>query len=215
MGYSSKRLSKRYKKQRIVRNGRATQLFTEQLVRHLQCVNNSYTEARDIKVTSLIISVTHRGSRTYYYRSSFGKDTISKSIGTIYEVTLEQARSIAQNIDQNLDEFLADDIRLEKTPLCRYLKEKGYYPHKKTGQQEEEITLTPNGTIQLLSNENKLLRDKIREGNEEIEKLKKELIKVKFERQQAYDAMRKCWFDLNSFKEEVNKNYNRQGGNNA
>lgn len=195
-------LGKKETETRLVRKGKATHFFTEKFVRELPCTNDTFTEVRDLKVGNLTLRVTPKGSRTYYYRRATTKKFM-KCIGTIYEVTLEQARLIATNVDNNFEEFSKDKIDI-RIPLCRYLKDTGFYPHKKLSTDTTAVEATPAGTAQILSNENKLLKDKIKEYQEVNQKINKELARAISEKERAYTALRECWNALVKFKREVN-----------
>ena len=104
--------------------------------------------------TNLFLIASSTGNHTYNFRS--GK--ASKTIGSVFAVSVKEAREIVNNIKDNLPEFLAERDNI-KMPMSAYFKKYGMYPHK------------PKGTEVIISDENASLKKKIKNLEEEVARL--------------------------------------------
>ncbi len=125
--------------------------FTNKNVRELRDYGCFY----DAVCPRLAVNVS-RTSSSYFFICQVFK----KRIGNVYEVTVENARQIAQNINENIEEVLKTEFH-KRINLARDFAENGYFPRKK-------IESSPDtGTNKVLSAENLALNEKVRELTEE------------------------------------------------
>ena len=92
----------------------------------------------------LVISLY--GNHSYHYKAQ----GVCKVIGSVYQISIKDARKIAQNINENKEEFKKEAPKI-KMPLYIYFQKFGEYPHQ------------PKGTEVVISNENSSLKEKIKE----------------------------------------------------
>lgn len=125
--------------------------FTNKNVRELRDYGRFY----DAVCPHLAVTVSRTSSNYFYISKEF-----KKLIGNVYEITVENARQIAQNINENIEEVLKTELS-KRISLARYFAENGYFPCKK-------IESSPDtGTNKILSVENLALKEKIKELTEE------------------------------------------------
>lgn len=125
--------------------------FTNKNVRELRMCGYFY----DAVCPHLTVKVLKSGS-SYFFISQ----QLKKLIGNVYEVTVDDARQIAQNINENFGEALNTEFP-NRINLARDFAENGYLPRKK-------IESSPDtGTNKILSAENTALKEKIKELTEE------------------------------------------------
>lgn len=104
---------------------------------------------------NLYLIASSTGNHTFSFRSGKGG---SKAIGSVFAVSVKEAREIVNNIKDNLPEFLAERNNI-KMPMSAYFKKYGMYPHK------------PKGTEVIISDENASLKKKIKDLEEEVARL--------------------------------------------
>lgn len=125
--------------------------FTNKNVRELRDCGYFY----DAICHHLTVRVSRTGSSYYFFSNEF-----KKLIGNVYEVTVEDARKVAQNVNENFKEVLKTKFP-KRINLVRDFAENGYFPRKK-------IESSPDtGTNKILSAENLALKEKIKELTEE------------------------------------------------
>lgn len=125
---------------------------------------------------SLNISAT---GNVYIYR---GKK-VEKMIGNVWRVSVEEARKIAHNIDDNKEEFLSLNIPKRYTIFDDFQKN-GYLP-----RQKNEVIDKIKSTATALSSENISLKKKIKELEEKIAELEGKIEKQKDSMFQAIQAL--------------------------
>ena len=125
--------------------------FTNKIVRELRDCGYFY----DAICPHLTVRVSRTGSSYYFFSQEF-----KKLIGNVYEVTIENARQIAQNINENFGEALNTKFP-KRINLARDFAENGYFPRKKIESSAD------TGTNKILSAENVALKEKIKELTEE------------------------------------------------
>lgn len=86
------------------------------------------------------------GNHSYVYSAVYG----NKVIGNVYQISIKDARAIAQNINAHKDEFKKELPNI-KIPLYAYFQKFGEFPHQ------------PKGTEVIISDENVSLKEKIKE----------------------------------------------------
>ena len=122
--------------------------------------NQKFTSYTDSLCGHLKLITSKYGNHTYNYYDN----NVAKSIGSIFNVTVKEARDIVHNIRDNYDEF--SRVRSEiKGPLSIYFKKYGPFPHE--AKTEEE--------------------------NSEVKELKKQLAEVIAERDSYRDKLREIW----------------------
>lgn len=131
-------------------------MFTDKEVRNHE-YDLSATTYSDKGCKSLRISISRNGNHNFVFQDS----KVCKSIGSIYTVSVKQARDIVSNIKNNYPEFLEERSEI-KLNLFNYFQKFGEFPHKH------------QGTSVILSDENTSLKEKIRELEEELHRLEKE-----------------------------------------
>lgn len=123
-----------------------------------QCREMEYDDARywsDSLCKGLRIVLSKFNNHTYQFQFEGG----SKVIGSVFAVSVKDAREIINNIRQNMDEFM-EELPNIKMPLAGYFKKYGMFPHK------------PQGTAVIISDENASLKQKIKDLEKEIENLR-------------------------------------------
>lgn len=125
--------------------------FTNKNVRELRDCGYFY----DAICPHLTVRVSRTG-QSYFFISQ----ELKKLIGNVYEVTVEDARKVAQNVNENFEEVLKTKFP-KRINLVRDFAENGYFPRKK-------IESSPDtGTNKILSAENLALKEKVKELTEE------------------------------------------------
>lgn len=122
--------------------------------------NQKFTSYTDSLCEHLKLIASKYGNHTYNYYDT----NVSKSIGSIFNVTVKEAREIVHNITDNYEEFLRAKSEI-KGPLSIYFKKYGFFPHEA----------------------------KIEEENSEVKELKKQLAEVIAERDLYRDKLREIW----------------------
>lgn len=118
------------------------------------------------------MSVSKSGNHSFMYQGTIA----SKVIGSVYQMTVKEAREIVNNINQNRDEFMREFPNI-KLPLVAYFQKYGKFPHK------------PNGTEVVISNENASLKEKIKDLQAENESLKAEIQKLSEENRKYHNRL--------------------------
>lgn len=114
----------------------------------------------------LVTFETGMGSYVLYLYSPGSQRVVAKVIGSVYRVSLETARKIANNVKDNYAEFLKTPKQNRRT-LFEDFEKNGYYPRK------------IKGTEVILSDENGSLKQKIKELEGEVSRLQEENIVLK------------------------------------
>jgi hypothetical protein len=133
--------------------------LSDKLCRNLRLVISSYT------------------NHSYIYKAQ----GVCKVIGNVYQISIKDARKIAQNINENKEEFKKEAPKI-KIPLCVYFQKFGEYPHQ------------TKGTEVIISDENVSLKEKIKElqaENESLSSLVKTLKEVNTQLVSRMDSIRK------------------------
>lgn len=113
---------------------------------------------------NLILQIS-RTEKSFVYR--YANNT--KRIGNVYQVSVEEARKIVRNINDNKEEFMSLNIPKRYTIFDDFQKN-GYLPRKKN-EGLDEI----KGTATILSSENISLKKKIKELEEQVATLEDKL----------------------------------------
>lgn len=117
------------------------------------------------------------GNHSYVYSAVYG----NKVIGNVYQISIKDARAIAQNINAHKDEFKKELPNI-KIPLYAYFQKFGEFPHQ------------PKGTEVIISDENVSLKEKIKKlqaENESLSSLVKTLKDVNTQLVSRMDSIRK------------------------
>jgi hypothetical protein len=152
--------------------------FTDKFCRNIKPEDYEGSKTLSDKLCkNLRLSISSIGNHSYSYQS----EKISKVIGSVYQISIKDARKIAQNLNENKDEFLkaAKSIKLS---MYAYFQKFGAYPHK------------PKGTEVIISDENVSLKEKIKElqaENENLLSLVKTLKEVNTQLVSRMDSIRK------------------------
>lgn len=118
----------------------------------------------------LVISLY--GNHSYHYKAQ----GVYKVIGSVYQISIKDARKIAQNINENKEEFKREAPKI-KIPLYAYFQKFGEYPHQ------------PKGTEVIISEENISLKEKIKNLQDENESLKAEIKKLSEENRKYHSRL--------------------------
>lgn len=110
---------------------------------------------------NLRLVISPYGNHSYHYKAQ----GVCKAIGSVYQISIKDARKIAKNINENKEEFKREAPKI-KMPLYAYFQKFGEYPHQ------------PKGTEVIISNENASLKEKIKDLQAENESLKAEIKKL-------------------------------------
>lgn len=95
---------------------------------------------------NLRLNISPYSNHSYYYKTQ----GVCKTIGNVYQISIKDARKIAQNINENKEEFKKEAPKI-KIPLYAYFQKFGEYPHQ------------PKGTEVVISDENISLKEKIKD----------------------------------------------------
>lgn len=150
------------------RIGSKTIMFTNKLVRELY-QSEGVVEWRDAACSHLTVKTTPIGYSNFYYNNC--SDGNKKIIGSVYKVSVEKAREIVNNIDENYEEFLETPVP-SRHDLFNDFETNGYYPRANT--------VEANGTNEILLLENQSLKEKLKEltdENHELDRKYRELDK--------------------------------------
>jgi FtsZ-binding cell division protein ZapB len=132
--------------------------ISDKLCRNLRLVISSYT------------------NHSYIYKAQ----GVCKVIGNVYQISIKDARKIAQNINENKEEFKKEAPKI-KIPLYAYFQKFGEYPHQTKGTEviisEENISLKEK--IKDLQTENESLKAEIKKLSEENRKYLSSLVTIK------------------------------------
>lgn len=115
-------------------------------------------------VAPRLVCVVYRDVKHKIYAHLYNKKM--KMIARTDEISVEDARSIAYNINENYDEFLNTHIAARES-VAEDIKQHGFFPRNK------------RGTEVILSDENSSLKDKIKELSETVRQLQKENLEMK------------------------------------
>ena len=154
---------------RKTRMGSKTLMFTNKLVRELY-QSEGVGEWRDAACSHLTVKTTPIGYSNFYYNNC--SDGNKKIIGSVYKVSVEKAREIVNNIDENYEEFLETPVP-SRHDLFNDFETNGYYPRANT--------VEANGTNEILLLENQSLKEKLKEltdENHELDRKYGELCKI-------------------------------------
>lgn len=120
--------------------------FTDKFCRNLNSADYEGNKTLSDKLCkNLRVTISHTGNHSYAYQA----EKKSKVIGSVYQISIKDARAIAQNINENKEEFIREVPNI-KIPLYAYFQKFGKFPHK------------PKGTEVIISNENVSLKEKIK-----------------------------------------------------
>ena len=147
--------------------------FTDKEVRNLPCdLKVAYS---DTLCPGLRVMVSHCGNHSYIYKAAEG----SKVIGSIYSISLKQAREIVNNIRENRDEYLSEFKNI-KMHLFGYFQKFGPYPHEKLDKADiEDDQKGLKDYIETLRAENDKLVERNIKLNEENEYLTNMLTRIR------------------------------------
>lgn len=146
--------------------------FTDKFCRNFDAGDEEIKTLSDKLCKNLRMSVSKSGNHSFMYQGM----TASKVIGSVYQMTVKEAREIVNNINQNRDEFMREFPNI-KLPLVAYFQKYGKFPHK------------PNGTEVVISNENASLKEKIKDLQAENESLKAEIQTLSEENRKYYSRL--------------------------
>lgn len=121
--------------------------FTDKLCREFDAEeHDGITTISDKLCKNLRMYVSQNNNHSFAYQ---GLET-AKVIGSVYQMTVKEAREIVNNINENKEEFKREVSKI-KLPLAAYFKKFGKFPHQ------------PKGTEVIISNENASLKEKIKD----------------------------------------------------
>jgi hypothetical protein len=127
--------------------GKCSYEFTDKFCRNIDAEDYEGSKTLSDKLCkNLRLTISHVGNHSYSYQS----EKISKVIGSVYQISIKDARRIAQNLNENKEEFLKDAPNI-KLSMYAYFQKFGEYPHH------------PKGTEVVISKENSSLKEKIKE----------------------------------------------------
>lgn len=127
--------------------GKCSYEFTDKFCRNIDPADYEGSKTLSDKLCkNLRLTISHVGNHSYSYQS----EKISKVIGSVYQISIKDARRIAQNLNENKEEFLKDAPNI-KLSMYAYFQKFGEYPHQ------------PKGTEVVISKENSSLKEKIKE----------------------------------------------------
>ena len=106
--------------------------FTDDLVRVLPPRGGENTGWRDSIEPSLYLYVSPYEKRSLFYKHH----KFIKLIGDVHEVTVDRAREIARNVDENIDEVKNTEFQ-DRIPLCRDFAKNGAFPRKEKAEAED------------------------------------------------------------------------------
>lgn len=132
--------------------------FTDKFCRNFDAGDEEIKSLSDKLCKNLRMSVSKNGNHSFMYQNV----GTSRVIGSVYQMTVKEAREIVNNINQNRDEFMREAPNI-KIPLVAYFQKYGKFPHQ------------PNGTEVVISNENASLKEKIKDLQVEVEKLQSQV----------------------------------------
>lgn len=134
--------------------------FTEKEVK-AKCELGEGIDYTDSLCPNLLIHSNKDGLGSYKVALTYKGKYYQKVVGSIYRVSLDYARDICKNIQENKQEFLENLDSLGKRHLLyQDFKENGFYPRKKPEiKLDDEFLL---GEIERLKAENELLNKKLK-----------------------------------------------------
>lgn len=133
--------------------------FTDKLCREFDAEeHDGITTISDKLCKNLRMYVSQNNNHSFAYQ---GLET-AKVIGSVYQMTVKEAREIVNNIRENKEEFKREVSNI-KLPLAAYFKKFGKFPHQ------------PKGTEVIISNENASLKEKIKDLQAEVDKLQSQV----------------------------------------
>lgn len=152
--------------------------FTDKFCRNINPEDYEGSKTLSDKLCkNLRLTISHIGNHSYSYQS----EQISKVIGSVYQISIKDARKIAQNLNENKEEF-KKEYKSIKLSMYAYFQKFGMYPHK------------PKGTEVIISDENVSLKEKIKKlqaENESLSSLVKTLKEVNTQLVSRMDSIRK------------------------
>lgn len=132
--------------------------FTDKECREMELDGNSNPNTyTDSLCKNLKLFIYDTGYNSYVFHNKYG----SKVIGSVFSISIKEAREIVKNIKDNLEEY-KQELPNIKTDLFTYLKRNGFFPHQ------------PKGTKVIISDENASLKQKIKDLQAEVEELKQD-----------------------------------------
>ena len=121
--------------------------FTDNFCRNLNPEDYEGNKTLSDKLCkNLRLVISPYGNHSYHYKAQ----GVCKVIGNVYQISIKDARKIAQNINDNKEEFKREAPKI-KMSLYAYFQKFGEYPHQ------------PKGTEVVISNENSSLKEKIKD----------------------------------------------------
>lgn len=137
--------------------------FTDKLCREFDYEeHDGITTISDKLCKNLRMYVSQNNNHSFAYQGS----EAAKVIGSVYQMTVKEAREIVNNINENKEEFKREVSNI-KLPLAAYFKKFGKFPHQ------------PKGTEVIISNENASLKEKIKDLQAENEVLLSQVNELK------------------------------------
>lgn len=130
---------------------------------------NTYT---DSLCKNLKLFIYDTGYNSYVFHNKYG----TKVIGSVFSISIKEAREIVKNIKDNMEEY-KQELPNIKTDLFTYLKRNGFFPHQ------------PKGTEAIISDENASLKQKIKDLQAENESLKAEIQKISEENRKYHSRL--------------------------
>lgn len=146
-------------------------------------------------VTPHLVCVVYRDSKCKIFCHLYGRKM--KMIARTDEITVEEARKITYNINDNLDEYLSVKVR-ERMSLKEDFLLNGWFPRR---PKQKEL----KGTEIILSDENQSLKEKISELNGEIASLKEMIKPLKAENLKLREMLNEVYYARRCYLNAVKK----------
>lgn len=147
--------------------------FTDKFCRNVNIYDyDNCKQLSDSLCQHLRLVLSPYGNHSYIYSAVYG----NKVIGNVYQISIKDARAIAQNINEHKDEYKKELPNI-KIPLYAYFQKFGEFPHQ------------PKGTEVIISDENVSLKEKIKDLQAENESLKAEIKKLSEENRKYHSRL--------------------------
>lgn len=147
-------------------------MFTNDSVRKLKSTGKTHDMYYDAGCKGLGVRVTPVENLPTYVmitpKGGYAGGCRVKNIGNVYQVTLERAREIARNIMGNVEEYHNTQVKKNENLFIDFEKN-GFYPRNPITVKPAEEDV---GAQKILMQENIALKRKIRDMDEETEKVK-------------------------------------------
>lgn len=137
-----------------------------------------------------LVCVVYRDSKHKIFCHLYGRKM--KMIARTDDISVEEARKITRNIDENYEEFCNTPIQA-RVSVFEDMKANGFFPRKR------------KGTEVILSDENQSLKEKINELNGEIASLKEMIKPLKAENVKLRELLNDVWYARRCYVNAVRK----------